>query len=380
MSASVLVHTPQPWEFDEHGNPRRFESDADYRDALNAYYSEEYAGLSPPIDGAEIFDMPQPEWALEDMIQDKGLTLIHAKQGSGKTFVALDWAFTLSHPTMSTWMGKRRTKRFRPMYLMTEGMSHLPFRAKAWELGQGTSIAKSGEGVVFQRTSVRMQRSNNLDEPWSAQVASLLRMYLEEGCNMLFVDTLANTFVGDENKQQDANLYLDALNLFMAHGPVILLHHNTKSTDEYRGSSVLAGKADTMVSLKKSSTNKDVIELDITKQKDGDDDVKFEMKFKPIDLGYRNVWGEAVESPYLVSTDGDFDVLPQDLREVGWLLKAEGPLKVSEVDTKLSIGQASTTGGRLKRLRAKGFAAVVEDSSPQLWEARGNIPDNPEDI
>jgi hypothetical protein len=135
--------------------------------------------------------------------------------------------------------------------------------------------------VLWQRDSVRLNRTDDPEEPWSSQVSALFQQFNDYECDMLFIDTLANTFGGNENSQQDANNYLAAIRMFVNAGaPVVIVHHNTKEGDDSRGSTVFEGAVDTKVAVKES---KGKVHLYITQQKDGDPGFNLNMRLKVYD-------------------------------------------------------------------------------------------------
>src|SRR5690606_40203558 len=102
----------------------------------------------------------------------------------------------------------------------------------------------------------------------SEQLAALEKLYVDQECDMLFVHSLANTFSGNENQQEDANRYMAALKQFQRYGPVVVIHHNQREKNEYRGSSVFEGAADTMVSMERNAHGSS--SLKVEEQRDGD--------------------------------------------------------------------------------------------------------------
>lgn len=91
---------------------------------------------------------------------------------------------------------------------------------------------------------------------------------------VLFVDTLARSFVGkDENSQLDAGLWVDGADRLRQRGmAVIALHHTKKNTEfglQYRGSSALRGAMDTELTLHRDPDGqKGCAKLACSKQKD----------------------------------------------------------------------------------------------------------------
>lgn len=256
--------TPRRFDDIEDWELKKYDSEAEFHAARMEAHEKKYEMLSIPIlTRDELFEREDPPFALMDYIQEGGLTILHGAPGSGKSLVAMDWAYTLAHDEMDGWMGKPRNKQYRPMYLFTEGLSGLKKRTLAWEAEHGLRAPD----IVFVPDSVPL----NPPDPTQGlgkQLSSLRKLYLDEGCNLLIVDTLTNTFFGNENQQQDANSYLRTVREFQKQGPVILVHHNRKDEDSYRGSTVFHGAVDTMVSLTMDQWG--MADIVIKKQKDGD--------------------------------------------------------------------------------------------------------------
>ena len=267
--------TPKTWMFDEAGNIKRGD---EFTKAMNDHYAAKYAGLSTPILGLEVFNLKEPEWALKNLIQEEGMTMIHGSPGAGKSLMAMDWAYTLAHPQLQHWFDQPKKRNYKPMYIFTEGISGLRTRSQAWQKEKGVTIPSDDHGVLWIRDAVRLNRTDDPENPWTPQVAALKEMFEDFDRDILFVDTLANTFGGNENSQQDANNYLAALRMFVNEGvPVVLVHHNKKDDKEFRGSTVFEGAVDTKVALENSGGH---IRLYITKQKDGDPGFHLQFRLK----------------------------------------------------------------------------------------------------
>lgn len=360
MSATPLTLTPSA--ADLAGMPPE-----EYAKELNEQWAARYGGLRPPIMGRDMFSLPQPTWALENIMQDQRMLLLHGEAGTGKTFLALDWAFTMSHASIDTWLGNKRSKQFRPLYLYTEGVSGLRSRVKAWEDFHGDQISESlDEGVVFYPEALGLSRTKNPEKPFTDQVAGLMKMYEELDCDMLIVDTLQNTFVGNENMQEDANNYLATLRAFLEGGPVVVVHHNSKG-GEYRGSTAFAGAFDTRLELsKKESTG--VVTLNTRKQKDGDGEWFIEMKQKVMSWEAN---GETYSSTaFELLNDLNWLKVPERLT-YNWLLE-NGPATSKEIQEALGH-EPSTVDTRMKKLSGTGIITRSEDR-PAVYTAHSTTP------
>ncbi len=358
MPATPLQYTPDPWLFDEQGDRIVYETEEEYLELMNAYMAEQYAGLSHPIIGDAIYDLPDPVWALRNLIQEDGLTILHGQPGSFKSFIAMDWAYSLASPQSSGWMGQPRAKQFKPMYLFTEGIAGLKNRSIAWSKERGMTTPSMDDAVIWVRDRVGLNSVADPANPFTQQVASLVKMYNDYHCNILFIDTLANTFVGNENMQQDANSYLRTLSLFQAGGPVVLIHHNKKGEDEFRGSTVFHGAVDTLVSMKK--TGEGMAKLSISKQKDGPENFYLDLK------AVKHAWeGDYKQQDSIALATDRPD--PWTLQVYVDILRAlDKPRTVKEVSDRV-METPQTTKSRLDRMVEGGKLRIVDDVKPTTY-------------
>ena len=357
MKATPLEITTADWMRDEAGE---LLSDLDFEKAMNKHYSDKYGGLSRPLFGEEVFSLQEPRWALENLIQEDGVTMVHGSPGSGKSLMAMDWAYTLAHPEISSWMGQDRSRRFRPMYIFTEGIAGLRIRSQAWQEHYGTDVPQGEDGVLWVRDAVRMNRSEDAKEPWSAQMAALFKMFNDYERDVLIIDTLANTFGGNENSQQDANNYLAAIRMFVNAGaPVVIIHHNTKDGKEFRGSTVFEGAVDTKVAVEENNGR---IHLYITKQKDGDPGFSLNMRLKVYNWESRSRGFSSV----VLSRDANAVKVSRKQQEILTLIESLGEEATA---TAIAVNRGSTlesAANMLKRMEEIGLARKEESG---LWVA-----------
>lgn len=363
---STVEYTPEAWMFDEDGTLIRDEKV--FHSKMNEYYREKYGGLSRPILGLEIFDMPDPEWALKNLIQQEGITMLHGSPGAGKSLLAMDWAYTLASPDVQNWMGQPKLRNYKPMYIFTEGLSGLKPRSLAWSLERGVEVPGDDNSVMWVRDAVRLNRTEDANEPWSEQVAALFQMYNDYDRDILFIDTLANTFGGNENSQQDANNYLAALRMFQQGGPVVVVHHNTKDGDDYRGSTVLEGAVDTKVAVKE---NRGIIHLYITKQKDGDPGFNLDLKIKPHSW---ESFGRELTSVSVAQTSR-IDKLTSNQERVLDIIRALGDGATAQNIADIREASLESTAGILSRMQDGGF--VDKDETTLVWRS---LVDEPEEL
>jgi hypothetical protein len=355
---SSVTFTPDAWMFDEDGNLLRDE--VAYHKAMNEHYAQKYAGLSKPLIGDDIYGLAEPEWALRHMIQADGLTMVHGSPGSGKSLMAMDWAYVLAHPLLGAWNGLEKNRDYKPMYIFTEGVSGLQTRSIAWSKQTGVHTPAGDNGVLWVRDPVRLNRTEDPDEPWTAQVAALFQMYNDYDRDILFVDTLANTFGGNENSQQDANNYLAALRMFQQGGPVVIIHHNTKEGKDFRGSTVFEGAVDTKVAVELQSS--DVVHLYITKQKDGDPNFWMNLRLREHVWQGTNRELSSVALEKVLLEDGPHMTARQE-EYVAAVTELADKATTTGIAEYMDVGKSSASG-MLKGLAEAGW--IVQDEN-NVW-------------
>jgi len=195
----------------------------------------------------ELADLPARTWLIENELVENGLNVLFGPSGSGKSFVALDYA-------------ERTAADGNPVvYIAGEGASGYHARHRAW--------------IKHHRRSANMNLSfwldsvNMLDEKGIAEFTATLAE-AKIAPRLIIIDTLARCMLGgDENSARDMGLFIDACNRLQRelNTAVLVVHHTGKSGASERGSSALRGAADMMIELQ---NDEGVIRLSCSKAKD----------------------------------------------------------------------------------------------------------------
>ncbi|ORB08728.1 hypothetical protein BST30_01955 [Mycobacterium mantenii] len=203
--------------------------------------------------------LPDPEPLIDNVLDQGTVALLYGPWGSGKSFIALDWASSVA--TNRPWQG-RVTEQRRVLYVAAEGAYGLKGRLAAWETGWNTKIPDGSLDIL--------PRPVNLIN--AADVANLSALIDWGGFSYVILDTLARCMVGaDENSAKDCGLVVDALHRLRQHTPggrgvIQGVHHTGKDGKTFRGSSAFEAGADTVYSVTLDGA---VIVLDREKRKDG---------------------------------------------------------------------------------------------------------------
>ncbi|UYP19768.1 helicase RepA family protein [Rhodococcus sp. Z13] len=217
--------------------------------------------------------MPDPE-PLIDGVLDRGTTaLLYGKWGSGKSFIALDWAASVA--SGRRWQGLATTRQ-RVLYVAAEGAFGLKGRVLAWERGWKVDLEDGDLDVL--PVPVNLTR-------WPAvhELAGLIR---EHQYGMVVIDTLARCMVGaDENSAKDVGIAVDNLNTLRqatpdGRGVILAVHHAGKDGRTARGSSALEAGVDTVY-----QTVVDGATIDLTreKRKDGPVEDRHRLRLSAVD-------------------------------------------------------------------------------------------------
>ena len=233
----------------------------------------------------QLMSLPEPEWAIDNIVPEEGLVIIRGKFASMKTFLALDWASCIA--TGKDWQG-HTTRSAEILYMIGESPKGVVKRLNAWAEAFNKGEKLPGWWSVRERPDLTDARKVNEMEQALERINAQPRLFL--------IDTLARHFgSGDENSTKDMNAFVAGCDSFRDKFPgatLVMIHHVGKDERKgSRGNSALEGAADTIIEVKKDDRSKSIT-LTCAKQKDSEE-------FAPITLGWKPVGSSIV----LVSRD-----------------------------------------------------------------------------
>lgn len=209
------------------------------------------------VDSDGLDSIPDPVPLIDGVLFRDSLAWLYGKPGSGKSFVALDWAGCIANGM--PWQ-LREVSRGTVLYLVAEGVSGIRKRVRAWEEAFRTPM----KDVTFLPVAVQLLHGTDRQ--------ALLALVGELKPALVVVDTQARVTVGaDENSNGEMSKVVDAADqIRQASGAcVLMVHHSGKNGLDLRGASAFEGAATSII---KVGRDKDQwVDVISDKQKDVED-------------------------------------------------------------------------------------------------------------
>lgn len=227
--------------------------DWDARPENTSAFEEDFSGVAEAISGKDCFDLlsiedifnlPDPEYLVQDVFIENGLYFIYGSPGCGKTFIALDLALCVS-TAQASWWGNDIRKSGPVLYISSEGTSDMKFRIKAWGETSNVSVFKRDFRLAHQ--TINFMDAGDVDK-LCRTVGSWVEAMGGRRPVLVVVDTVSRVLPGaDENLQKDMTIFVQACDRLRGlYGCAVLgVHHTPKNSENMRGSTVLLGAADT---------------------------------------------------------------------------------------------------------------------------------------
>lgn len=282
-------------------------------------------------------------WAVKGMVPDVSLGMIFGASGTFKSFIALDYA--LHRAWSMAWCG-RRTSPGVPVFIAAEGGTGLIRRIKAWHLAHGLDWRQCTLRVVVVPLLLLRQAPALADAIVKAGV---------QPCDII-IDTLSQTFEGNENAADEIAAYLRALRMHLVErfgcGVTVIHHSGHGATERPRGSSAIAANVDWLVGVFRQGDDSMVSTVECLKVKDGE-------KFKPVDF---------VLQAFELGTDEDGDPITSlaasFVDNVAAVLKADDQRKAGA--RSVLIGLVPEVGSITELdLRKAFYAEMADDIKPE---------------
>lgn len=215
------------------------------------------------------------QWLCKYVIPANSVGMLFGGSGTFKSYIALDLALHVCHGL--PWMG-RKTRKGPVIFIAAEGGAGLWKRIEAWHRVRRLDYRKAQLFVVPMAVDLATDAWRVVD---AAQLAGVTP-------ELVVVDTLSQTYSGEENSANEMAAYLREIGLrFRAlwQAAVLLVHHSGHAaTERPRGSSAIRANLDFLLGVFRDEKEM-LATLTALKQKDGElfDDVTFQLI--KVDLG-----------------------------------------------------------------------------------------------
>lgn len=230
---------------------------------------------SPFLTYSQLAELPPPSWLIEEVVPQGSLGYVTGRDGTLKTFLALDMALSLIcvHPT---WQGDRAISAkggHKALFLAGEGVRSFGKRIDAWREHHGYTVGPDGWDEFAEFADDLIIRNGTVDL-YAGEDAyqQLIKHVRATKPDLIVVDTLARSAgSAEQNSASDMSVITARLaGLKQASGDhctVIVIAHTTKADTDARGSSSIEDDADFVLHCKKSGMD---LTINVAKMKDGE--------------------------------------------------------------------------------------------------------------
>jgi hypothetical protein len=317
----------------------------------------------------EVFDDTEnARWLVKGLVPASAIGLVFGASGTYKSFLCIDLAM---HVALGlSWTG-RKTVCGPVVYVAAEGGAGVARRIVAWCRDAGEEVP---DNVHLCTVPLTLSAADDIESLY------LAISNLPQTPALIIIDTLSQTFRGEENSSSDMAEYFRQINgslraVFDA--TVAVVHHSGHSaTERPRGSSAIVANTDFILGVFKPDDSEKVAKLTVLKQKDADraEDMFFSLGYYEFGLDSD---GDMVSS--LVAKHDDAVMLARDnlkrarpSKYEALVLKAlAGGKLATETEMRDSGSYLGNTGtvrkGVWSALQALEDAKTIRRMSPGVW-------------
>lgn len=180
-------------------------------------------------------------WAVKGIIPEQGVGFFYGASQAFKSFITLDYCLHRAYGMK--WLG-RKTKQAVPVYLAAEGGAGFMRRIEAWHKARGMDWRRCPMRVVIVPLTLRTQ-AKTLRE-------AILATHVQPGD--VIVDTMSQTFTGNENSNDEVADWLRVLSLELRDAlacTVTVVHHTGKAGEGLRGASAMFNNTDFVLGVQR---------------------------------------------------------------------------------------------------------------------------------
>lgn len=220
------------------------------------------------LDRDDLDELGGVEYLVDSTLPANAYGIIRGRDGTGKTFVALDWC--LSFATGKPWQGRTtglptdegQRAPGRVLYIAGEGAHGISARVHAWE--QTWNHGRRVENFLTRKSAL------NLHQPGEA-FTDLLQRIQDQNIDLVVIDTLRRVSgAADGNGSEMGTVVdnIDQIKRATGGGSVLVITHTDKADNDSRGYSGIEDDADFVWHVKRQEN---AMTVENTKMKDGPD-------------------------------------------------------------------------------------------------------------
>ena len=304
-------------------------------------------------------------WIVKGLIPEDSMGMIFGASGTYKSFIAIDLAM---HVASGLDWADQRTKPGPVVYIAAEGGAGINRRLKAWRSQFGLVEAGNIHICITPLLMTSKEELGHLKKSIAA---------LPKKPSLVIVDTLSQTFNGDENSSSDISDYIRMINAEIRAEfgcTVLVIHHTGHSAAERpRGSSAITANLDFVLGAFRPDPETRRARVGVHKMKDGDKlpDLYFNMT--------KHVLGEDEDGDELSSlvAEHDKNVTAGGNKYEAFVLKAISGTRfndngiVSLVAQQFSENHQAAERGVKKALEKLSKAGSIRRDADRMWTKAG---------
>ncbi len=248
-----------------------------------------------------IQQVDEPNWLINDVLEQESLVSVFGAAKSGKSFVAIAMAAAIA--SGKEFFGHGVKKKASVLYVAGEGLRGI--RARTTIINDKESLADAP--FYISNRTVRI----NDDADFNSLIGEIEMIVANHGeLNLLVLDTFQRVFSGNENSSEDVGAFISKLDKLIADYKccVLIVHHTGHGNgDRARGSSVIPASLDNefkVVRDKNSPDDEMHLTFEQTLNKDSLHNTR--LAFKLVDHTV-SINDKKISSAYLEKIEFNFD-------------------------------------------------------------------------
>lgn len=227
------------------------------------------------LDVTELGELPEQEPLISNTLMRHCYIILRGRDGTYKSFVAIDWSLSLA--TGRPWQGMD-TERVKVLYVAGEGAYGVADRVAAWETAWRRKVEP--QWFTLRRSAVNLFTGGPaLDD--------LIERVERDGYGFVVIDTLRRASGRADANSSDMGVIVDNIDRIKQathDGSVLVITHTDKSDGDTRGYSGIEDDADIVWHSKRDDDNNGGFDLCNAKMKDGEDNHELTLRTRRIDL------------------------------------------------------------------------------------------------